>query len=260
MRRQEPRLLVPPVDLQQARRLKVVRRLGVVLADCVETEAPRGRCAQRNPASAVIGRSTTHLNPAGSSYRDPTSVWCDTTACAGSMAFSKNAAQPYGMSLTCQWLRTPRPEPRRSCRRPRSPGRVTAGSCAPRARPPSPPSPHAHTSPAPPCVGRVNAHDRGFALTRSSSAGERRLGHVRALAFAVEPPRVVRAEQACRRPRRGPLRAARAGAGTCPRTTLHLSVAVLPHHDVFAEQRAWDAAWTCPAGRSPRRGTTASPS
>eukprot|EP00982_Pelagococcus_subviridis_P005781 29833-Pelagococcus_subviridis.AAC.1 len=36
VRRQEPRLLVPPVDLQEARRLKIVGRLRVVLPDRVE--------------------------------------------------------------------------------------------------------------------------------------------------------------------------------------------------------------------------------
>ena len=36
VRGQETRLLVAPVDLQQARRLEVVRGLGVVLADCVK--------------------------------------------------------------------------------------------------------------------------------------------------------------------------------------------------------------------------------
>ena len=36
----------------------------------------------------------------------------------------------------------------------------------------TPPSPHAHTSPCASMHGRVNAHDRGLALTRSSSAGD----------------------------------------------------------------------------------------
>ena len=131
-----------------------------------------GSSAHLNPASAVIGRSTTHLNPAGSSYRDPTSVWCDTTACAGSMAFSKNAAQPYGMSLTCQWFRYAPPGASPFFPTPSISGTSNGGVIRASISASFPPSPHAQTSPCASIVGRANAHDRGFDLTRSSSSRE----------------------------------------------------------------------------------------
>mmetsp|Transcript_5085 Transcript_5085/g.20425 ORF Transcript_5085/g.20425 Transcript_5085/m.20425 type:complete len:670 (-) Transcript_5085:2844-4853(-) len=64
VRRQEPRLVVSPVDLQKARRLEVVRRLGVVLADGVER---RHRRIERAPEPGFSGHRPFHhaVEPGG---------------------------------------------------------------------------------------------------------------------------------------------------------------------------------------------------
>ena len=130
-----------------------------------------GSMAHRNPALSVVGRSTTHAKPAGSLYRSPTNVWCETTACAGSIAFSKNAHHPYGKSLICQWFLYAPPGASPLFVTPFISGITGAGVIIASVFTFSsePLSPQHQINPCSSMVGLDLAHDNGFPLILSSS-------------------------------------------------------------------------------------------
>ena len=145
VRRQEPRLLVPPVDLQQRRRLKVVRRLGVVLADRVERRHRAGPARTGTPpqrSSAAPPRTGT---PRGRRSASPRECGATPRRARGRWRFRKTPPHPYGMSRTCQWLRNAPPGaapllPTPSISGTSKAGVIAASSSA--SLPPSAPRPH----------------------------------------------------------------------------------------------------------------------